>query len=227
MLTLPIIEISSRFLTLLSNHTNMKNTFIAIATSVITFASVSVFAQQGTSLQPGDNLPRIDEALQDASGGSAIPYYKAAGKNGLLVMFSCNTCPFVIKNESTTQQTIEYAKKHGVGVVIINSNEAKRDGDDSYDAMKRYGKKQGYGVPYLVDNNSKLADAFGANHTPEIFLFNSKNKLVYKGAMNDNPGSPDAAKVMYINNAIDAMDAGKTPDPATTKSIGCSIKRKA
>jgi thioredoxin-related protein len=149
------------------------------------------------------------------------------GKNGVLVMFSCNTCPFVIKNQAPTKATMDYAKAHNIGMVIINSNEAKREGDDSYAAMQKYAKSQNYNVPYLVDEDSKLADMFGASHTPEIFLFNSKGKLVYKGAMNDNPGNPEEAKVKYIENAIDAVVAGKEIDPKVTKSVGCSIKRKA
>jgi len=205
----------------------MKNTILAITASLITMASVSVYAQDAKQLQPGDAMPRVSTEMYSATTGSLIPYYQPAGKNGLLVIFSCNTCPFVVKNESVTKQTIQYAKEHNVGVVIINSNEAKREGDDSFGAMKAYAAKQGYSVPYLEDKGSKLADAFGANHTPEIFLFNSQNKLVYKGAMNDNPGNPESAKVVYINNAIDAMIAGKTIDPNATKSIGCSIKRKA
>lgn len=112
-------------------------------------------------------------------------------------------------------------------MVIINSNEAKRDGDDSYKEMTAYAKKQGYTVPYLADDNSTVADQFGANHTPEVFLFDKNGKLVYKGAMNDNPGDPTGYKKMYINDAIDAVIAGKEVNPKTTKSIGCSIKRKA
>lgn len=204
----------------------MKNTFIAIAASVITIASTTAFAQESKSLQPGDKMPIVKEAFQNATTGG-VSTYNEHGKNGLLVIFSCNTCPYVVKNEGTIKQTIEYAKQHNVGVVIVNSNEAKRDGDDSYTAMQKYGKKQGFDVPYLVDKNSMLADAFGANRTPEIFLFNNKSVLVYKGAMNDNPGAPTEAKETFINNAIDAVVAGKTPDPATTKSVGCSIKRKA
>ncbi|GAA4469478.1 thioredoxin family protein [Nemorincola caseinilytica] len=204
----------------------MKNTFIAIAASVVTLVSGGAYAQSKT-LQVGDALPAANEPMKNATDGGEMVYSKAAGKNGLLVMFSCNTCPFVVKNEGTTAKTIEYAREHGIGVVIINSNEAKREGDDSFEAMKRYARKQGYKVPYLADANSTLANAYGANHTPEIFLFDKKSKLVYKGAMSDNPGTPEEAKVMYINNAIDAVVAGKQPDPASTKSIGCSIKRKA
>lgn len=205
----------------------MKNAFLAIAASVITMASASVFAQEAKSLPIGAQLPQVKEVFQDATDGGTTPYLNVMGKNGLLVIFSCNTCPFVVKNEATIRKTMEYAKQHNVGVVVINSNEAKRDGDDSYPAMKAYGKKQGYKVPYLLDRNSVLADAFGASRTPELFLFNSKNVLVYKGAMNDNPGAPQEAKTTFINDAIDAVVAGKTPDPASTKSVGCSIKRKA
>jgi hypothetical protein len=203
----------------------MKNGMLSLAIIAATFLSGNSFAQK-KSLQPGDLLPTVTEKMKNAGSGQDIPYQLAAGKNGILVIFSCNTCPFVVKNEATILKTIQYAKTNNIGVAIINSNEAKRDGDDSYDAMKKYAQKQAYTVPYLVDNDSKLADVFGANHTPEIFLFDNANKLVYKGAMNDNPGSPNDAKEMYIFSAIDAVVAGKTPNPQTTKSIGCSIKRK-
>lgn len=202
----------------------MKNLLMA-AMLCLSLPSLSIAGEK--SLQPGDKMPKIGGQMQNAGPGKPMAYYDAMGKNGLLVMFSCNTCPFVVKNQPTTRQTATYASSKGVGVVIINSNEARRDGDDAFDAMKEYAGKQSYQFPYLVDAGSKLADAFGANHTPEIFLFDKEGKLVYKGAMNDNPGNPGEAKEVYINNAIDAMIAGKPVTPAETKSIGCSIKRKA
>jgi thioredoxin-related protein len=203
----------------------MKNGMLSLAILATTLLSSNTFAQK-KSLQSGDMLPTSNETLKNAGAGKDMSYQKAAGKNGLLVIFPCNTCPFVVKNESTILKTLEYAKTNEIGVAIINSNEAKREGDDSYDAMKKYAQAQAYTVPYLVDKYSKLADAFGANHTPEIFLFDNKSTLVYKGAMNDNPGNPQDAKEMYIFSAIDAVVAGKTPNPQSTKSIGCSIKRK-
>ncbi len=205
----------------------MKATILAIATLFITaMSATSALAQAGDKMNPGDDLPAINTTLQNANG-SSTKLKGAAKENGLLVMFSCNTCPFVVKNEPITKKVMAYASAHKIGMVIINSNEAKRGDDDSYEAMKKYAKAQGYTVPYLIDENSKLADVFGANHTPEIFLFNNKGKLVYKGAMNDNPGNPDSYKKMYAEDAINAMIAGKEVDPKTTRSIGCSIKRKA
>jgi thioredoxin-related protein len=206
----------------------MKSTIFAIATLLFFSAAapLAANAQELKQLNPGDDLPAIETTLRNANGKSTT--LKGAEKeNGLLVMFSCNTCPFVIRNQGMTKQTIKYALTHNVGMIIINSNEAKRSDDDSYEAMVKYARSQGYAVPYVVDENSKLADLFGANHTPEIFLFNNKHKLVYKGAMNDNPGDPSSYKKMFIENAINDMIAGKQPEPAVTKSIGCSIKRKA
>jgi len=188
------------------------------------FMPVSSFAQD--KLKPGDDMPGLETTLRNANGSSTT-LRGAEKENGLLVMFSCNTCPFVLKNEPITKKAMEYATAHKIGMVIINSNEAKREGDDSYEAMKKYAKEQGYTVPYVIDENSKLADMFGANHTPEVFLFSNKHKLVYKGAMNDNPSDPNGYKKMYIEDAINAAVAGKKADPETTKSIGCSIKRKA
>jgi thioredoxin-related protein len=208
----------------------MKTTILAISAFVaaLTFNPSAVQAQQDSKMNPGDALPAYAQPLKDAtSDGNTVHLNQLNGKNGLLVMFSCNTCPFVVKNQPVTDQTLKFASEHGLGVVIINSNEAQRTDADSYEAMHKYARAQKYNVPYVMDENSTLADMFGANHTPEIFLFNSQNKLVYKGAMNDNPGNPKEAKVIYVQDAINAMIAGREPNPKVTKSVGCSIKRKA
>ena len=207
-------------------NNRMKTIIIAIASLIAAFTIAPSYAKGTDKLNPGDNLPAAKTALQNANGTSTS-LKDAMKENGLLVIFSCNTCPFVIRNQPTTKTTLAYAAAHHIGVVIVNSNEAQRNDEDSYAEMKKYAKDQGYDVPYVVDKNAQLADMFGANHTPEVYLFNKKEKLVYKGAMNDNPGSPENYKKMYIEDAINQMIAGKEVDPGTTKSIGCSIKRKA
>ncbi len=200
-------------------------TILLTAITILAFFTFHATAQTAEKLNPGDALPASNVEMRNIDG-KKITLKSAMTQNGLLVMFSCNTCPFVIKNQSITRKTMDYAKAHNVGMVIINSNEAKRDGEDSYQEMAIYAKKQGYFIPYLADDNSKVADEFGANHTPEVFLFDKNGKLVYKGAMNDNPSDPNGYKKMYITDAIDAMVDGKEINPKTTKSIGCSIKRK-
>lgn len=197
---------------------------LGILAAAIAF-STTMFAQQNRqSIEIGSTIPMADVKMQSVDK-KEVDLERVKTKNGLLVMFSCNTCPYVIKSQQRTKESMEYAKSHDVGMVIINSNEAQRDDADSYNAMVSYAKKQGYSVPYVVDDKSKLADAFGASRTPEVFLFDGSGKLVYKGAMEDNPSNPSESKEMYLKMAIDRMLAGQPVDPSTTKSIGCTIKR--
>ena len=115
----------------------------------------------------------------------------------------------------------------GVGMVLVNSNEAKRDAGDSFADMQAHYKEKGYTGSYVLDAGNAVADAFGARTTPHVFLFNKDLKLVYKGAIDDNVGSASAVKEKYLENAINNLVEGKTIDPATTRNVGCSIKRAA
>jgi hypothetical protein len=114
--------------------------------------------------------------------------------------------------------------KLGIGCIIINSNEAQRAEEDSFDQMVKYATTQKYACSYVVDANSKLADAFGATRTPQCFLFNAKG-LLYKGAIDDNVKDATQAKAHYLKDAIEALAKNETPKMQETKSIGCTIKR--
>lgn len=183
------------------------------------------YAQDITPLEIGSNMPASDIMMKDVNG-KEVSVKGARKDNGLLVMFSCNTCPYVVKSQERTKEMLAFAQKNKIGVIIINSNEAQREEADSYDAMRNYAKEQRYNTPYVVDENSKVADLFGATRTPEVFLFNPKGELMYHGAMEDNPSSPKESKEFYLKNAMYKMVSGEKPDPSETKSIGCSIKRK-
>ncbi len=175
-------------------------------------------------LELGDKLPMADVAMMDISGEKTAPK-DAAMENGLLVTFSCNTCPYVVAWADRYVSAANHALSKKVGVYTVNSNEAKRDDDDSYDAMKSYADENGYKFSYVVDENSAFANACGATKTPDVFLFNKNMELVYKGAIDDSPKDASSVEVPYLKNAVDNMIEGKPIDPGTTKSIGCSIKR--
>lgn len=189
---------------------------------------IAVLAMSLThSIEPlplGSAIPSAEIKMKDISG-KTISLKDAKTDKGLLVMFSCNTCPYVVKNQSRTKEACSYATENGVGVAIINSNEGNRSGADSYDAMKEYAKKQGYNWSYLVDEKSAIADAFGANRTPECFLFDKNGKLVYHGAIDDNPSDADAVSRKHLISAIDEMKNGKDISVKQSKSVGCGIKR--
>lgn len=184
----------------------------------------SVYAQSGF-MNLGTSFPDLPYQTTDVFTMKDVTLKQASTKKGLLVIFTCNTCPFVIRNIDRTKEILDFAKEKGLGVMMVNSNEAQRNDVDAVEKMVEFGKQQGY-PNYYVDKNSKLANIFGASHTPEVFLFDGKTEtMVYKGAMDDNPSDPKSAKVMYLKNAITNMLAGKAINPAETKSVGCSIKR--
>lgn len=194
--------------------------FTALAAIAFTAFTVS------TVLPIGADMPLSDRKMKDISG-KEVSLSDAKKEAGLLVMFSCNTCPVVVKNEQRTQAISKYAQQKGLGVILINSNEAQRDADDAFTAMQAYAKKQGYKWHYVVDVDSKLADAFGATRTPECFLFDKGGKLVYHGAIDDNPNNEGAVNRHHLQTAIDEMLSGKPIAIATSRSVGCSIKRKS
>lgn len=172
----------------------------------------------------GSDLPKADVKMQDISG-KMISIKEAAKNNGVLVMFSCNTCPYVVKNQDRTSSVAAYALKKNIGVIVLNSNEAYRDKDDSFDAMKAYAKDQKYKWNYVVDKNHEIADAFGANRTPEVFMFDKNMKLVYHGAIDDNPSDASAVNREHLKMAINELAEGKEIAVKESKSVGCTIKR--
>ena len=186
---------------------------------LLSFINTSAGAELGLNAP----LPLADEKMKDVSG-KEISLNMAKTTKGLLVIFSCNTCPYVKLSESRIKEISDNCLKQGVGCIVINSNEAQRTEEDSFDAMVKYAASQKYTCSYVVDANSKVADAFGATRTPQCFLFNSKG-LIYKGAIDDNVKDASLAKAHYLKDAISALAKNETPKLQETKSIGCSIKR--
>jgi hypothetical protein len=127
-------------------------------------------------------------------------------------------------SESRIKEYSDYCLANGIGCALINSNEAQRSEDDSFDEMQKYFAKQNLKCIYTVDEKSQLANAFGATRTPQCFLFNSKG-LVYKGAIDDNVKDPAAVKAPYLKDALASLLKNETPKMQETKSIGCTIKR--
>ncbi len=200
----------------------MKKILIALAGLV---ALLNVAFTTTEPLPIGSALPMPDVKLLDVSG-KKISMQEAKKDNGLLVMFSCNTCPYVLRNQERTIEAAKYAQQMNVGVMILNSNEAQRDKEDSFEAMKRYTKTQKYQWNYVVDADNLVADAFGANRTPECFLFDKDLKLVYHGAIDDSPSEPANVKRKHLQEAITELAAGKPVSVTESRSVGCTIKRK-
>ncbi|MFB6257102.1 MAG: thioredoxin family protein [Flavobacteriales bacterium] len=148
-----------------------------------------------------------------------------AGKEGLMLIFTCNTCPFVKAWNDRYKKVQKLGDTKGVRTVLLNSNTRKRDAGDAIKDMKSYAREHHAGIPYLLDKKNKVADAVGAKTTPHVFLFNDELKLVYRGKIDDNYKDPEKVQEFFVKDALRAMLAGKKADPATTEPKGCSIKR--
>jgi peroxiredoxin len=162
--------------------------------------------------------------VKDVSG-EMLTLSEVARENGLLVMFSCNTCPWVHQWEDRYNPIANLAKEKGIGMIALNPNTTYRDRGDGFEDMKQRAQEKNYQFPYAVDENNKLADAFGATRTPHIFLFNSDMKLVYRGAIDDNAKSAENVDQHYLRDAINQLAAGEEISTKTSKSLGCTIKR--
>ncbi len=176
-------------------------------------------------LEIGSTMPLKDLELADISGKN-ITLANAKGDAGTLVVFSCNTCPWVIRWEDRYVSLANTYAQKGIGMIAVNSNAARFGGEDSLEEMLEHAKNKGYNFPYAQDPESELATAFGATKTPHIYLFNGDDKLVYRGAIDDNAKNAKKVDVPFLANAIDALLAGNPINPQTTKALGCSIKFK-
>lgn len=182
------------------------------------------------SINIGERAPLNDYKMKGVSGNE-FSLKDLNQENGLLVIFSCNTCPFVIGNsnmngwENRYNEIYEFCKLQKIGMVLVNSNEAKRSKGDSYNDMQLHSRTEKYDSPYVIDRNSKLADAFGASTTPHVFLFNKELNLVYKGAIDDNVNSKKEVKETWLKDAVESLGKGEKIILSETRNSGCSIKR--
>ena len=174
-------------------------------------------------LQIGLPMPRVDHNLIEISGEN-ITLNDVKGENGTIIIFSCNTCPWVIKWEDRYISIAEKYQKMGIGIIAVNSNILRFEGDDSLEKMAMHASENNYNFTYAQDPKAKLAYAFGATKTPHVYLFDDKNILVYRGAIDDNARDESKVEEPFLINALDQMLAGEQITKPVSKALGCSIK---
>ncbi len=201
----------------------MKTLKIALL-SMVSVVLFTASTNQIQELKIGDKAPMTAHKVQDVSGRS-ITLAEVAQQNGLLVVFSCNTCPWVMKWEDRYPDMSRIARANKIGMVALNPNEAYRTKGDGMEDMVKRAKKMNYDFVYALDKNHEIADAFGASRTPHVFLFNGNMELVYVGAIDDNANDASAVKEYYLKDAMEQMVGGQQLTKPTTKSLGCTIKR--
>jgi peroxiredoxin len=192
---------------------------------LLSFQIRGMVETNSTMLPLGTKAP--DFRLPDTSGKTiSLADFKAAP--ALLVVFMCNHCPYVKHIRSALAQIACDYLPRGVGVVGISSNDVVNYPADSPAKMAEEARSAGYIFPYLYDETQAVAKAYRAACTPDIFIFDKEQRLVYRGQMDDSrPGNGIPVTGRDVRGALDAVLAGKPVSPNQKPSIGCNIKWKA
>jgi len=175
------------------------------------------------ALNIGENLPGFELPATD---GREYDHKSIKGDKATVVMFWCNHCPYVVPNQDRIIEMQDEYRDKGVNFAAVCVNNDVTHPSDSFENMKIRAKEKGYNFPYLHDESQKIAVEFGAERTPEVFLFDGKAKLVYHGRIDDSHEDITLARSHDLRNAIDAVLSGETPSVQKTGAVGCSIKWK-
>jgi peroxiredoxin len=198
----------------------MKNPRLTLALLVPALAfCMAAPAQKPEAPKIGAAAP--DFALPTAAGGAPVALKDLLAKSkAVVVVFDATKCPYAIGyKERVAKMGKEYAGK-GVTFVTINSNKTEPAAEVAEDA-----KKHGFAFPVLKDEGNKVADLYGAQKTPEIYVLDPKGTLLYRGRIDETHEEPENVKSPDLINALEAILAGKPVPAAETKAFGCTIKR--
>jgi peroxiredoxin len=208
---------------------NRKNLqlFVFVAALVSVIAISAAFTSKASGYKVGDKA--ADFKLLNVDGKMvSMADYKTA--KGIIVVFTCNHCPFAKKYESRIMNLDKMFRPKGYPVIAISPNDTAQVPEDSYENMQSRAKEKGYTFPYLLDISQATAMAYGATKTPHVFVLEKTKEgfmVRYIGAIDDNSDDESAVKVKYVENAVNNILAGKAVSPDNTKAIGCGIKWKS
>tara|TARA_Y100000748_G_C15383532_1_gene444626 strand:+ start:198 stop:791 length:594 start_codon:yes stop_codon:yes gene_type:complete len=179
---------------------------------------------ESTMLALGTKMPRFELYGIDEKTYTNEDFSEKAGT---LVMFICNHCPFVKHVNSELVLLSNELLEKNIGVIGINSNDSSQEkyAEDSFDKMREYSSELGYKFPYVVDQDQSAAKSFTAQCTPDFFLFDSEQMLIYRGQLDSSrPGNDKPVNGESIRNAVSAMLAQEGPLETQLPSMGCNIK---
>ncbi len=197
----------------------MKKLSFLAPVAVFLATSFAAPAARAATLKIGTPAP--DFTLPAASDGKAVALKDLLARSkAVAVVFVATKCP--VSNAYNTRMAAlgkEYAAK-GIPLVGINSNKTEPAGE-----VKEHAEKQGFTFPVLKDDGNRIADAYGAEKTPEVFVLDPKGNLLYHGRIDENQDDPKGVKSPDLRNALDAILSGRPVPAAETKAFGCTIKR--
>ena len=176
------------------------------------------------STMPPLGMLAPDFELTDVRNGTVVTRDAAKGPKGLLVVFTCNHCPYAVHVRTAFTELARELDRKGIGVVAISSNDPDAYPADAPDGMRAEARAAGYDFPYLFDETQEIAKAYQAACTPDFFLFDADLRLFYRGQFDETRPNGAAATGRDLRAAADALLAGKGAPDEQVASIGCNIK---
>jgi len=200
-------------------------TFITFV--LVLFIMTAFDTKEKSGYQVGDNATDFNLKNVDGKKVSLSDYPEA---KGFIIAFTCNTCPFSVLYEQRIIDLHNEFSPQGFPVIAINPNDPVKQPGDSFDKMKSRAKEKNYPFPYLVDETQEITLAYGATNTPHMYVLkkeDGKYKVMYIGAIDNNPKEPENASNKYVQDALKALINGNEVPEKSTKAVGCSIKWKS
>lgn len=168
-----------------------------------------------------------DFYLKDTNSNANFSFEDCKGEKGTVVFFICNHCPFVLHVIEEVIRIVNDYRVQGIGFVAISSNDVVKYPQDGPELMTEFAFENGFEFPYLYDETQEVAKAYKAACTPDFYLFDTSNKLVYRGQLDDSrPGNGIPLSGSDLRSAIDGVVSNRNSNPEQKPSIGCNIKWK-
>lgn len=193
--------------------------------SILLVSSVSFSAADlPDGIKVGDAAPDFNIRNIDNKRINLSTFREA---KGIILVFTCNSCPFSRKYEDRIKNLHKMFASKGWPVLAVNPNDSTIKAEDSFSAMQKLAADSGYTFPYALDETRSMAMHYGARRTPHVFLIqnnNSKFTVAYIGAIDDNASEPSRVETRFVEKAIESMIKGEPVELSLTKAIGCTIK---
>jgi peroxiredoxin len=199
----------------------MKRSILSILFSVSFVAAINAGGYEVGDKASDFKLKNID--------GSYVSLSDFKNDKGFILVFTCNGCPYAQAYQDRIVELDNKYKPKGYPVIAINSNDTDLKPEDSLEGMKERAREKGFTFPYLKDQTQEVCKTYGATKTPHVYVLTRAQdgfRVAYIGAIDDNYQDADEVREHYLADAVDALLAGKEPDPKLTMAIGCSIKMK-
>lgn len=195
---------------------------------VLILLPVLVLWVEGTTqaqapMKPGRSLPSVDESLERLDGTS-VSLRQLTGKRGTVFIFWSNRCPWIDRYEDRVRTLVSDYQDEGIRFVLVNANSATRYPSEGLEPSRERSQKRNYTATYVRDPTAALAEALGAQLTPQVFVFNGEGTLVYTGAIDDSPSGAEQVEEPYLRQAVEALIGGRESPVSQKKPYGCTLK---